>query len=47
MVIPDSYRFTLDGEEGSPIPVKITIGDKTLIALIALALALALKSRKS
>ncbi len=46
MVIPDSYRFTLDGEEGSPIPVKITIGDKTLIALVAIALALALRARK-
>jgi hypothetical protein len=46
MVIPDSYRFTLDGEEGSPIPINITIGDKTLIALVAIALALALRARK-
>ncbi len=45
-LIPDAYRFTLDGDMESPIPLKITIGDKTLIALVALALAIALKSRK-
>jgi hypothetical protein len=46
MVIPDAYRLTLDGDEGAPIPVRITIGDKTMIALVAIALALALKTRK-
>lgn len=41
--IPSQFNVTLDGTPADPIPVKITIGEKTLIAVAVLAVALVLR----
>lgn len=41
--IPSQFNVTLDGTPEDPIPVKITIGEKTLIAIAILAVAMVLR----
>lgn len=43
-LVPDQFRVQVDGNSQAPVPLKITIGDKTLIVGIALAVALALRA---
>lgn len=43
VTIPSQFNVTLDGTPEDPIPVKITIGEKTLIAVAIIAVALVLK----
>lgn len=43
VTIPSQFNVTLDGTPADPIPVKITLGDKTLVAIAVIAVALVLR----
>ena len=43
--IPNQFHVQLDGNPADPIPVKITLGEKTLIAIGVLAVAMVLRRK--